>query len=252
MHSSSIQKYLEKGIREAYDYVTQTSLGQSLEDYRKYWLDQTETLKTFDLPAALHNVETIDQIYTDFKETLDREADFQPPLQDLIRHFEEINSNQQRKRFEEQLEKIFSDFPLKTSPAQGFEFVFDSEPYFSIGAYPKQSYPIILETPQYIDWEHPESSGVSDHQLDFSEIAGLFFGDDFQDVAWEFDFELPYFQHMKTLFLYQTYLLLHEALHEPKVIQQLIDLPVAVPTYFYTAEHDSEYLSIFVLKGDQP
>jgi hypothetical protein len=253
MHTSFIQQHLEKGIREAYDYVSQTSLRQSLEDYRNYWLEQTETLKTFDASAALHNLETIDQIYADFKETLEeQENEFTPPLQRLIQHFEEIDSNRQRKLFSDQLKTIFTDFVIKDSHAQGFAFVFDSEPYFSITAYPKQTFPFILETPQYIDWEIPEHSGLSDHQLDFSEIAAPFFDDGFQDVAWEFDFELPYFHQMKNLFLYQTYLLLHEALQDPKIIQLLIDLPVAIPTYFYAAEHDSEYLSIFVLKGEHP
>ena len=242
-----ILEYYKEIIDKDIQYLKNSTIRTSLESYKEQL--EKETAKIENEHDRNHNLNFLKSFYNESISVLEEnESDKNEIIKNAILELEKIKSETFVESICEQLLNSIEKFKLKEEyeSFNGLFFEFDSSPSFSGIAFKEPKFEIILHEPKYIEFE--DGSYACDYSLDF-ELEELFkkiIGEEFEKIAWQFEFELDIFQRIKNTVYNIVAINLHEAIHSQTINKKLNELGFEKNGIVYLNEHDMEVKSVYV------
>ena len=246
MNSKILEHYKEIVDRDI-QYLENSTIRKSLESYKEEL--EKDTAKLTDENDRNHNLSFLNSFYSESISALEeKEKEMNDTISNIILQLKEIKSKSFSDLISNQLIESMEKFVLKSEyrSFNGLLFEFDSSPSFSGIAFKEPNFEIILEEPRYIDFN--DGSYACEFSIDF-ELEELFenvLSEEFEEIAWEFEFELDIFQKIKDTAYHIVAINLHEALKTKEIKLKLEKLGFEKNGVIYLNEHDMEVKSVFV------
>ena len=245
--NSKILDHYHRLIEEDLKYLENSTIRTSLENY-KINLEE-ETAKLESESDRSQNNYFLKSFYSESISALnENEAEKNECISGIVSKLKSLNLTPFSKTIINQICESLQNFKLNKEykTFNGLFFEFDSSPNFSGIAFKEPKFEVILESPKYIDFE--DGSYACDYSIDF-EVEELFrniLSEEFEEIAWEFEFELDIFQKIKDTAYNIVAINLHKALNSIELITKLNDLGFEKEGVVYLNEHDMEVKTVYV------
>lgn len=245
--NSKIEAYYQNVIEKDLHYLENSTIRKSLESYKKETERETAQLKNES--DRIHNTEFLNSFYTDCISELEGEEEMMNEvIKNIILSLTHLKSTSFSDKIAEQIMENLENFELKQaySSFNGLFFEYDTSPSFSGFAFKESKFEVILENPTYVDFE--DGTYASDHSIEFEleELLEEILSEEFEEIAWQFEFELDIFQKIKDTAYHLVAINLHEALKTKELSERLNELGFEKGGVVYLNEHDMEVKSVFV------
>lgn len=245
--NSEILKYYQDAVAEDMAYLNEVTVRASLESYKEDL--ERETAKLEDESWRIMNTSFLNSFYPECISVIEEnEAELNSKMSTFILELKKIANTSMVEPICEQLGHSMEDFALRADyeSFNGLFFEYGSSPSFAGFAFKEPEFEVILQEPKYIKFE--DGGYAADDSIDF-ELKELFeniIGEEFEEIAWKFEFELDIFKRMQNAVTNIVALNLHKALQSPHIKQKLNEIGFEKNGVVYINEHDMEPKSVFV------
>ncbi|WP_109434741.1 hypothetical protein [Aquimarina sp. AU119] len=246
MNSKILEHYREL-IRTNLEYLKSATIKSSIEEYKTNLIEETAKLELES--HRTHNQNFINSFYSESIATLKEGGDeMNSCIHTAIKNLNTIDLKQITESIKEQIESSLTSFELKEEykSFNGLLFEYNSNLSFSGIAFKEPKFEINLEKPKYLEFQ--DGSYASDHPIDFEleEALGSILSEEFDEIAWAFDFELDIFLKTQETVYSIAALALHAVLDSEDIKNTLKQKGFENNGVVYLYEHDNEEKPVFV------
>lgn len=247
--NSKILEYYQNVIKRNIEYLNNTSIRSSLEDYKAMVLADTSGLKSeWDIN---NNLSFINSFYSQSITILEEhEKEMNICINKIIKNLMSIDSDILTQSIHKQIISSLKNFKLKTEFEifEGLLFEYDSSPSFSGTPIKEQNLEVILENSKYLELD--DGSHASDHAIEFEleELLKPILNEEFEETAWVFEFELDIFLKIKETTYSQVAISLNKSLNSTDIKNTLNEKGFSNNGIAYLNEHDLEEKTVFINK----
>lgn len=245
--NAKILEHYKEIIAEDIQYLKNSSIRSSLESYKEHFEKETAKIESKD--DRNHNLNYLKSFYIESISALEEnESEKNEIIKNAILGLEKIKNESFVKSICEQLINSIEKFKLKQEyeSFNGLFFELDSSPSFTGIAFKEPKFEIILHESKYIEFE--DGSYACDYSLEFEleEVFEKIIGEEFEEIAWQFEYELDIFKRIKNTAYNIVAINLHKAIHSKNINEKLNALGFEKNGVVYFNEHDMEVKSVYV------
>lgn len=245
--NQQILEYYENKFESIISYLNTADVRKSLEDLRTEILNDTSSLKVQE--DIEHNLEFINEFYENGIEVLNEQENIiNETVKGVVEYITNLNKDAIINSIISQLEGSIKKWTLNENYTSfnGLFFYFSDGPYYSGIAYRDEKFEVILDDKKSLDFD--DGNQASDYSIDFQlaeamQIPGI---DEYEEFAWEFEYELEIFIKIKELKECLVAICLHEALKHFKITQLLALKGFQNNGVVYLNEHEMRAQTVYV------
>ena len=245
--NARILSHYQQRIKDNLEYLDNATIRTSLEHFKSNLERETSLLNS--ASDRKHNLEFLANFYDESLSLLEESEDeMNETISNVIGDLKSLATDSFSDSIVEQIQTSLQNFQLKDGyeSFNGLMFEYDTGFNFSGIAFKEPKFEVILENPKYIEFE--DGSYACDFPVDFEleEDFEEILSEEFEEIAWEFEYELEIFQKIKETAYAIVAINLHEAMQSDVLKVALDGLGFEKMGVVYLNEHDMEVKSVYV------
>jgi len=245
--NSKISNHFQELIQANLKYLENTTIKSSLDKYKENVLrDNTHLDSEID---RSHNLYVMNSFYNESMDALKEDGEkMNGVLKSVVQNLKNIDKGLITESIKAQIMSSIEDFELKEeySSFNWLLFGYDGIPRFSGMAFKEPQSEIILDDSNYQEFENGDYACDRTIDIELEELLEPVLGEDFEETAWAFEFELKIFLKVKETAYSIVALCLHDALKSADILNKLKDRGFEKNGVVYFGEHDMPVKTVFV------